>query len=75
MSVVIPSYNRFEALQSAVHSVQRNRQTYGGEIEIIVVDDSSSDERYLDPAFRRTVGFKDVVFPRFDSDWRIKQEW
>jgi GT2 family glycosyltransferase len=64
VSVVIPSFNRFEALQEAVHSVQKNRETYAGSIEIIVVDDASSDSRYHDISFRRTVGFRDVVWIR-----------
>jgi GT2 family glycosyltransferase len=64
VSVIIPSYNRFEPLQEAVHSVQKNRETYSGSIEIIVVDDASSDRRYHDPLFRRTVGFRDVVWIR-----------
>lgn len=43
ISVVIPTYERFDLLQSAITSVFN--QTYK-DIEIIVVDDSSKDHRY-----------------------------
>lgn len=44
VSVIIPTYNRYEALNNAVKSVLK--QTYAN-IEVIVVDDCSPDERYL----------------------------
>ena len=43
ISVVIPSYNRFDYLKNAVNSVEN--QTYKN-FEIIVVNDNSDDERY-----------------------------
>ena len=43
ISVIIPTYNRFDTLLKAVESVKN--QTYQ-DIEIIVVDDNSTDERY-----------------------------
>ncbi len=43
ISVIIPTYNRFDSLLKAVESVKN--QTYK-DIEIIVVDDNSTDERY-----------------------------
>ena len=43
ISVIIPTYNRFDSLLKAVESVKN--QTYQN-IEIIVVDDNSTDERY-----------------------------
>ena len=43
ISVVIPSYNRFDYLKNAVNSVER--QTYK-DFEIIIVNDNSDDERY-----------------------------
>ena len=44
VSVIIPSYERFDLLQNAINSVYN--QTYK-DIEIIVVDDYSRDNRYL----------------------------
>ena len=43
ISVIIPTYNRYEALLNAIDSVKN--QTYKN-IEIIVVDDNSSDKKY-----------------------------
>ena len=43
VSVIIPSYNRFNSLLKAIHSVQQ--QTYK-HIEIIVINDRSTDEKY-----------------------------
>mgnify|MGYP001457822824 CR=1 FL=1 len=43
VSVIIPSYNRYDQLLVAIYSVKN--QTYKN-IEIIVIDDGSSDERY-----------------------------
>ena len=44
ISVIIPSYNRYDKLCNAIHSVKA--QTYKN-YEIIVVDDSSTDSRYM----------------------------
>jgi len=44
VSIIIPSYNRFEWLQDAIQSVKK--QTYS-HIEIIVVNDNSTDPKYL----------------------------
>jgi len=45
VSVIIPSYERFEELQESINSVLS--QTYSN-IEVIVVDDCSKDPRYLE---------------------------
>jgi glycosyltransferase involved in cell wall biosynthesis len=48
-SVIIPSYNRYEALQRAIASV--NSQTYK-DFELIVVDDGSEDEtQQIEPMY------------------------
>ena len=44
ISVIIPSYNRYDKLCNAIQSVKA--QTYKN-YEIIVVDDSSTDSRYM----------------------------
>ena len=44
VSVIIPSYNRFPFLLKAIQSVQA--QTYKGPIEIIVINDASTDPLY-----------------------------
>ena len=49
VSVIIPTYNRFNSLLKAIHSVQQ--QTYKN-IEIIVVNDRSTDEKYYKYPFR-----------------------
>lgn len=43
ISVIIPTFNRYDDLLRAVHSVQT--QTWN-DIEIIIVDDASTDPRY-----------------------------
>ena len=49
VSVVIPTYNRYKYLLRAIDSIRK--QTYlneGGNIEIIVVNDKSTDKQYYD---------------------------
>ena len=48
ISVIIPSYNRFEYLQNAIDSVLQ--QTYSN-FEIIVVNDGSSQKEYYEKKF------------------------
>jgi len=43
ISVIIPTYNRYDSLLNSIESVKN--QTYKN-IEILVVDDNSSDKRY-----------------------------
>lgn len=45
ISVIIPTFNRYEDLLRAVDSVQKQTWT---DVEIIVVDDASTDPRYKD---------------------------
>jgi len=45
VSVIIPTYNRFQYLLNAIESVKK--QTYKN-IEIIVINDCSTDKRYYD---------------------------
>lgn len=45
ISVIIPTYNRFDLLMNSINSVLN--QTYK-DFEIIVIDDCSDDERYLE---------------------------
>jgi glycosyltransferase involved in cell wall biosynthesis len=52
VSVIIPSYNRFDSLLNAVESVEA--QNYEN-IEIIVVNDGSTDENYKNYKFNKTV--------------------
>lgn len=52
ISVIIPSYNRFEYLQNAVESVMS--QTYRN-FEIIVVNDGSTQEEYYENIFPKPV--------------------
>ena len=42
-SVVIPTFNRIGALQTVVAAAQDQARPYGTEVEIVVVDDGSSD--------------------------------
>ena len=52
VSVIIPSFNRFGYLKNAIKSVQN--QTYKN-IEIIVVNDCSTDEKYYQKKFNQSV--------------------
>ena len=48
LSVIIPTYNRYDKLQNAIESVKN--QTYKN-IEIIIVNDNSFDGRYYEKSF------------------------
>ena len=48
VSVIIPSHNRFEGLLHALESVKKQSLT---DYEVIVINDGSDDERYLDYTF------------------------
>ena len=50
ISVIIPTYNRYDYLCNAIASVRA--QTYKNK-EIIVVDDSSTDIRYSNNIFTK----------------------
>ena len=52
VSVIIPSYNRFDNLLNAVKSV--SDQNYKN-IEVIIINDGSSDKRYLEYEFGDSV--------------------
>ena len=52
VSVIIPSYNRFDYLMNALESVQEQKYTNK---EIIIVNDCSSDERYYKYNFGKKV--------------------
>ena len=60
-SVVIPTYNRLDQLRTVVGSVQRQARSPGTELEIVVVDDGSSDGtwEWLECQTEKT-GFKAV---------------
>ena len=58
VSVVISSYNRFDLLLNAIESVKN--QTYKN-IEIIVVDDGSTDKRY------KNNDLENVIFLHLDE--------
>lgn len=49
ISVIIASYNRFEALQKAVESACKQTYTH---LEIIVINDCSTDQRYNSLSFK-----------------------
>ena len=52
VSVILPSYNRFDSLLKSIKSI--NEQTYKN-IEIIVINDGSSDKRYDEYVFDNNV--------------------
>lgn len=45
ISIIIPSYNRYESLQETILSAKMQKGVY---VEIIVIDDCSTDIRYKD---------------------------
>ena len=59
VSVVIPTYNRFEYLLDAIKSVQN--QTYSN-VEIIVVNDCSTQEQYYSFNFGSSVKIYHLLF-------------
>jgi len=52
VSVIIPTYERFEYLQNAIKSI--NDQNYEN-LEIIVINDSSVDKRYYETSFQKNI--------------------
>jgi GT2 family glycosyltransferase len=64
VSVIIPTYNRFEYLQNAIASVKN--QTYKN-IEIIVVNDNSSQPDYY------TQKLEGVTMIHLDQNSRVKK--
>ena len=52
VSVIIPSHNRFEYLQNAINSVQK--QNYSN-LEIIVINDCSTQDEYYTHTFDSNV--------------------
>ena len=54
VSVIIPSFERFEYLKNAIESVEN--QSYQN-FEIIVINDGSKDERYYKNTFNDKVKF------------------
>lgn len=62
VSVIISSYNRYEALKDAIKSVKNQSHK---NIEIIVINDKSSDKRYYDNPID-----KDVVWINLDKSSR-----
>ena len=54
VSVIIPSFERFEYLKNAIESVEN--QSYRN-FEIIVINDGSEDERYYKNSFNNKIKF------------------
>ena len=52
VSVIIPSYNRFDNLLTAIESVMN--QNYEN-FEIIIINDGSTDERYKEYKFNKEI--------------------
>lgn len=63
VSVIIPTYNRFNCLLNAINSVKK--QTYKN-IEIIVINDCSTDEKYY------TYDFKDLNIIHLEENSKKK---
>jgi len=66
VSVIIPTYNRFKSLMNTIESVQN--QTYKN-IEIIVIDDCSPQQEYLNYDFSKE---DKVIYKRLPINNRIK---
>lgn len=66
VSVIIPTYNRFQSLMVAIRSVQN--QTYKN-IEIIVIDDCSTQKEYTEYDFTKE---DKVIYKRLEINNRIK---
>jgi len=60
VSVIIPTYNRYDHLLEAINSAQN--QTYKN-VEIIVVNDCSSDEKYKDGSIEKLNKVKVIHLP------------
>ena len=55
VSVIIPTYNRTEVLMNSIKTVLN--QTYKGEIELIIVDDSEKSlKQEIDKGFKKNLG-------------------
>ena len=67
MSVVIPTHNRWHGLRRAVRSARRQRYP-GGQLEIVVVDDGSTEPPYASAAARAALGFADAPEEATDDD-------
>lgn len=58
VSVIIPTFNRYEFLQDAIESVKS--QTYKN-IEIIIVNDGSTDQNYYEKNFQKSFKFVNLA--------------
>jgi GT2 family glycosyltransferase len=59
ISVIIPTYNRYEFLVNAIQSVKQ--QTYQGSIELIIVNDGSTQPEYYSPQLRDLLPQKSIL--------------
>ena len=64
VSVVIPTYNRFKYLLNAIISILT--QTYKN-IEIIVVNDGSTEDEYYKYDFKKIFGDNFYILPSFTT--------
>jgi hypothetical protein len=64
---VIPTHNRWHGLRRAVRSARRQRYP-GGQLEIVVVDDGSTEPQYASAAARAALGFADAPEEATDDD-------
>jgi glycosyltransferase involved in cell wall biosynthesis len=46
ISIVTPSYNRYQLLKESIHSSIKSAQTTEALVELIVVDDASTDDTF-----------------------------